>query len=210
MLIDQEQLSHDNSVACGTCHQPARGGGADPRFARHPGLDNLFQTPDDVFGSAGVVHRDLNGQPIPDPLFGLNPQVTRRAAQPFLTAQFAPSTFWDGRATPAFTDPETGQLLIPLGGALESQAIQPILNATEMAHDGRTWAEVESKLTAATPLALASNLPSDMAAALAGNPSYGQLFTAAFGDPTITASSEERRVGKECATLCRSRWSPYH
>ena len=25
-----------------------------------------------------------------------------------------------------------------------------------------------------------------------------------------TAGSEERRVGKECATLCRSRWSPYH
>ena len=22
--------------------------------------------------------------------------------------------------------------------------------------------------------------------------------------------SEERRVGKECAILCRSRWSPYH
>ena len=22
--------------------------------------------------------------------------------------------------------------------------------------------------------------------------------------------SEERRVGKECYTLCRSRWSPYH
>ena len=22
--------------------------------------------------------------------------------------------------------------------------------------------------------------------------------------------SEERRVGKECQTLCRSRWSPYH
>ena len=24
------------------------------------------------------------------------------------------------------------------------------------------------------------------------------------------ARSEERRVGKECALLCRSRWSPYH
>ena len=24
------------------------------------------------------------------------------------------------------------------------------------------------------------------------------------------ASSEERRVGKECCALCRSRWSPYH
>ena len=22
--------------------------------------------------------------------------------------------------------------------------------------------------------------------------------------------SEERRVGKECSLLCRSRWSPYH
>ena len=24
------------------------------------------------------------------------------------------------------------------------------------------------------------------------------------------ARSEERRVGKECSELCRSRWSPYH
>ena len=24
------------------------------------------------------------------------------------------------------------------------------------------------------------------------------------------ARSEERRVGKECRALCRSRWSPYH
>ena len=26
----------------------------------------------------------------------------------------------------------------------------------------------------------------------------------------VRARSEERRVGKECALLCRSRWSPYH
>ena len=25
-----------------------------------------------------------------------------------------------------------------------------------------------------------------------------------------TERSEERRVGKECASMCRSRWSPYH
>ena len=25
-----------------------------------------------------------------------------------------------------------------------------------------------------------------------------------------TSGSEERRVGKECLTQCRSRWSPYH
>ena len=28
--------------------------------------------------------------------------------------------------------------------------------------------------------------------------------------PTLQGRSEERRVGKECSELCRSRWSPYH
>src|SRR3546814_18260549 len=28
-------------------------------------------------------------------------------------------------------------------------------------------------------------------------------------DPNL-ARSEERRVGKECVSTCRSRWSPYH
>ena len=27
---------------------------------------------------------------------------------------------------------------------------------------------------------------------------------------TVSIRSEERRVGKECASMCRSRWSPYH
>ena len=26
----------------------------------------------------------------------------------------------------------------------------------------------------------------------------------------VGVRSEERRVGKECVSLCRSRWSPYH
>src|SRR3546814_15350810 len=28
--------------------------------------------------------------------------------------------------------------------------------------------------------------------------------------PAIGKRSEERRVGKECVSTCRSRWSPYH
>ena len=28
--------------------------------------------------------------------------------------------------------------------------------------------------------------------------------------PSLSPRSEERRVGKECLRLCRSRWSPYH
>src|SRR3546814_1384995 len=30
------------------------------------------------------------------------------------------------------------------------------------------------------------------------------------GRPTPEGRSEERRVGKECVSTCRSRWSPYH
>ena len=29
-------------------------------------------------------------------------------------------------------------------------------------------------------------------------------------DAPVIIRSEERRVGKECVRLCRSRWSPYH
>src|SRR3546814_15544406 len=29
-------------------------------------------------------------------------------------------------------------------------------------------------------------------------------------DRWLAARSEERRVGKECVSTCRSRWSPYH
>ena len=30
------------------------------------------------------------------------------------------------------------------------------------------------------------------------------------GEALAAVRSEERRVGKECTVLCRSRWSPYH
>ena len=41
------------------------------------------------------------------------------------------------------------------------------------------------------------------------------LHIAMPGDPEevrlrLSKRSEERRVGKECSELCRSRWSPYH
>ena len=37
-----------------------------------------------------------------------------------------------------------------------------------------------------------------------------ERITAGDVDWTAVARSEERRVGKECAIVCRSRWSPYH
>src|SRR3546814_9212109 len=34
--------------------------------------------------------------------------------------------------------------------------------------------------------------------------------TQVFRTTSSTTRSEERRVGKECVSTCRSRWSPYH
>src|SRR3546814_14285884 len=38
-------------------------------------------------------------------------------------------------------------------------------------------------------------------------PLYG---TSSHSFLPLTVRSEERRVGKECVSTCRSRWSPYH
>jgi DNA polymerase-3 subunit delta' len=40
---------------------------------------------------------------------------------------------------------------------------------------------------------------------------FAALLLTGHDDPDARdARSEERRVGKECRRLCRSRWSPYH
>ena len=40
--------------------------------------------------------------------------------------------------------------------------------------------------------------------------SYGELLNQRYFKSGTSARSEERRVGKECTSWCRSRWSPYH
>src|SRR3546814_14000453 len=39
---------------------------------------------------------------------------------------------------------------------------------------------------------------------------HGQALVAVNGYEPMKPRSEERRVGKECVSTCRSRWSPYH
>src|SRR3546814_14796969 len=41
-------------------------------------------------------------------------------------------------------------------------------------------------------------------------PAIHQTFNTLDGCNGADARSEERRVGKECVSTCRSRWSPYH
>lgn len=199
LLFWEEQMSSNNRIACGTCHTFAAGGG-DLRRSVHPGPDGITPSPDDKFGSPGIVRSNANNEYTIDPTFGLDEQVTPRAAPSFLTAAWFPKLFWDGRATTAFIDPQTNQTTIPVDGALESQAIGPILASNEMAHDGRQWSDVLTKLQSATPMALASNLPPDMTAAIGGGETYPDLFQAAFGTPTITA----QRIAYALATYQRT------
>ncbi|MFK7864634.1 MAG: cytochrome-c peroxidase [Pseudohongiellaceae bacterium] len=200
ILFWDEQLSSDNSIACGTCHKPADGGG-DNRLGTNPGFDQLFGTADDVVGSQGIRALDENGMQLNDPIFGHAAQVTGRGTPSFLTSMFADTNFWDGRATDQFVDPENpNTIIIASGGALESQAVGPILSTVEMAQQGRGWSDVISKLSQVTPLSLATNVPADMADALQSVTSYGQLFQSAFGDNEITAA----RIGMAIATYERT------
>jgi cytochrome c peroxidase len=183
ILFWDEQLSSDGTVACGTCHRPSAGG-ADPRAGRHPGVDK--GTIDDVMGSPGIASLDRDGHARPHPLFGAAAQVTPRLTPSNFAGIWAEELFWDGRAQSEVKDPLTGKIAIARGGALENQALAALLNETEMARAGRTWADVAADLARARPLALATSLPADTAAAIAQHSTYAALFEAAFGDGAIT------------------------
>lgn len=188
-LFWEEQLSSDQTIACGSCHLPEFGG-ADPRAtdsgAIHPGFDGLFGSADDVAGSPGVAAQDCDQNYFEHPSFGSEVQSTNRRAQTTIMAAYATRLFWDGRAEPQFLDPETGQVVLNNRGGLESQALGPILSAVEMACDSRTWGDVITQLESATPLGLAESLTPDLQAALVANPTYPELFQAAFGTTEIT------------------------
>ena len=201
ILFWEEQLSSDDTVAWATCHLPEFGG-SDPRSftSAHPGPDAVFGNPNDVFGSPGVAKQECDGTMLDDTIFSFERQVTGRKAPTMINAAYSPTLFWDGRATGTFVDPETGVVLIPNGGALESQAVGPILNSVEMACETRTWDDVRAKLESVTPLFFASNLTPDIVAALSTSPTYPDLFQAAFGTPDITAA----RIGFALASYQRT------
>src|SRR3546814_19691910 len=54
------------------------------------------------------------------------------------------------------------------------------------------------------------DLPLHRAGRRAQHPAQLPAEPAHPGDPGQRPRSEERRVGKECVSTCRSRWSPYH
>ncbi|MFO0859915.1 MAG: cytochrome c peroxidase [Phycisphaerales bacterium] len=199
ILFFEEQISTSMVVSCATCHV-ASTAGADPRVAVFPGLDGVFNTPDDVQASPGVVKADSFNSFQLDTLFALRAQVTNRAANPNINAGYAPDLFWDGRARTTFIDPETSQIAIATGGALESQCVNPPLSSVEMAHAGMNWAGIEKRLQRVRALDLSTNIPADVQSVLNTTRSYRELFRLAFGDEAITA----RRIAFALGTYQRT------
>ncbi len=210
-LFWDEQLSSTRTVACGTCHLP-RNGGSDPRsamdpsLATHPGFDGAFGTDDDIIGSPGVPANQADGTYAWSPSFGLQEQVTHRKAQSVIDAAYCTDVgcdlLWDGRADQQFKDPITEAVVIESGAALETQALIPLLNETEMSHEGATWSELVTRLSGSQPLALSPSIPAALSAWI-GDRGYPELFTETFGTSEITPV----RIAMAIATYERTLYS---
>lgn len=188
-LFWEEQMSSDNTMACGTCHIHETGG-SDPRAVTrpNPGPDMIFGTIDDIAGSPGVIRHDVTTKQFMHAgVFGSSVQSTGRKSPTTINAPYFNSLFWDGRAKEQYVDPQTGLVEIGYLGSLESQAAGPPLSDVEMAGLGQTWDDIAAKLTNVTPLALATNLPPDMVDFLATYPTYPDMFEAVYGDRTVTS-----------------------
>lgn len=190
-LFFEEQLSSTSTVACATCHDFQHGGG-DSRTSQHanPGPDGVFGTADDQRGSAGVGFVLANGTMMPAPVTGFGPRVTGRRSPTVINSGYHTHLAYDGSKS-----------------SLEELVAAPIMNVIEMGHASRTWNDVAQKLTAATPLVFASNLPARLQNFLAGR-TYPQLFQLAFGTPTIDQQSITFALASYVRTLNsdQSKW----
>ena len=106
------------------------------------------------------------------------------------------------------------------GSALSDFRVQQLLPALQAVHDKINGLAARFVHLVATPAQPSPAVMGQFAALLTyGEPYTGPtdgaliVVTPRFGTVSPWASkarSEERRVGKECVFLCRSRWSPYH
>lgn len=204
VLYWDEQLSTTNTVACGTCHMP-RAGGNEPRTQQanaasvNPGTDQLFGTADDIVGSMGVPNHNAAGLYQLSTLFGMAPQVGTRQSQSAINSAYPPTLFWDGRAGPVFVDPTSQTTLIANGGALENQALGPVVNSVEMAHAGRSLTEVADRVAAMRPLRFSPSVPTALQSWIAAR-SYPELFAEVFGSSEVTPA----RIAMAIASYERS------
>lgn len=205
ILFWDEQLSADRTVSCGTCHFPEAGGNDANGGVRHPGADGIFGTADDIFGSPGVVRQSQTGDYVHDPIFGVNRLVTGLNAPTPIGSAFFEALFWDKRATSPFKF-ENGTTVpgFAVNAALESQAVGPPVSPVEMGHDGIVWSEIEQKLGALKPLALATQIPPSIPSSFLSR-TYRRLFLKVFG-PILVGSpiTSRERIAMAMAAYMRT------
>src|SRR3546814_12385305 len=79
--------------------------------------------------------------------------------------------------------------------------VEGLAHATLAAHAAQEGHAVELPLQVVVPLVVNALQAAGVAVA---------LLTHQRAAVRAAVRSEERRVGKECVSTCRSRWSPYH
>src|SRR3546814_13439630 len=95
---------------------------------------------------------------------------------------------------------------VPVHGRLAKAGAQRVMMSAEPI-------QLRAQIVQMSKIAYADGPSADLVLIGGANaPARGADLASATRIPTqrIKVRSEERRVGKECVSTCRSRWSPYH
>lgn len=186
-LFWDEQVSADNTVACGTCHIPASGGTdnrPDAKFSEpgHPDDGN--------FTAFGVIRQSAN--PATDridygfqvaPSTDIDRLVTSVFTPTMIGAYMFNKQFWDMRAGPTFKD-VNGNVIPNFTdwASLEDQAVGPPVSPIEMGHELIRWSFVEKKIAESYPLALVdpASVPPDILHLVTAGALYDKIFDDTF------------------------------
>src|SRR3546814_278462 len=87
---------------------------------------------------------------------------------------------------------------------------QPVASASPKIPDARLTVAPEARRPFYGDLHLHTTYSYDAWGMMGARTTPEEAYRFAMGEPVDYMRSEERRVGKECVSTCRSRWSPYH
>ncbi|MBL8724410.1 MAG: cytochrome-c peroxidase [Planctomycetes bacterium] len=198
-LFWDEQVSVDNTVSCGTCHE-SKFGGVDGRQGAVAANGN--------FGAFGVIPQAVSQFGTVDYGFLANPSpqiarsVTEVTPPTMIGAYVFERLFWDMRAGPDFDDGFGNQLpLFDDWAALEDLAVGPPLSDVEMGHEGLDWSSgfLQSKLNDSFPLAMVdpSTIPPDIQWITSMGAPYSKIFDIVFNGHSNPALNSGGGVTRE-------------
>ncbi|MEZ5966151.1 MAG: cytochrome-c peroxidase [Planctomycetota bacterium] len=190
-LFWEEQVSSDNTMACGTCHSPAHGG-IDGRPGGNHTNGNV--------GSFGVVPQAVSQWGTVDfDSTAPSTQATKRGVTPvaaptMIGAYLFEKLFWNLRAGPDFADANGNPLPgFATDAALEALAVEPPLSAVEMGHEGIAWSGfLQAKLGTSLPLAMVdpATIPADIQWIVTSGANYHAVFDTVFSGYSIVGNDQ--------------------